>query len=351
MPDFIHSSDLSLRGVNKAYGATPVLHDIDLRFRAGRSYAILGPSGCGKTTLLRLIAGFERPDSGLIEGVGRRFAGPQEWVPPHERGIGYVPQEGALFPHLSVADNIGFGLRKDGQRQARIDALLGLIGMTGFAARMPHQLSGGQLQRVALARALAPSPTFVLFDEPFNALDATLRQTLCLDVRAALNQTGATGIVVTHDRQEAFSFADEIIVLQAGRVIQVDTPAGLYTNPVDATTAALVGDTVFLPGTVHGDHAETPLGIVLIAHRYGVTAGRDSRILLRPEQITVSPGLAPNATVEAALYLGESQTLTCRVGEGRDLRIAARCPSSLPCPPVGSRLALSIVGSGIAYTP
>ena len=200
---------------------------------SGSLAAVLGPSGCGKTTLLRIIAGFLRADAGTVTVGGRTLSGPGVHLPPERRRIGIVPQEGALFPHLSVARNISFGLTGlDRARSRRTEEMLGLVGLAGYGDRMPHELSGGQQQRIALARALAPEPQLVLLDEPFNALDSALRAGVRADVRAALRATGATAVLVTHDQQDAFT-ADLVAVVRDGRVAQCDTPQELYRHPAD----------------------------------------------------------------------------------------------------------------------
>ncbi|MET0711925.1 MAG: ABC transporter ATP-binding protein, partial [Jiangellaceae bacterium] len=200
-------SELVVRGLEKSFGSVRVLDELDLVVPAGRLAAVLGPSGCGKTTLLRVIAGFESADRGTVVLHGAQVAGPGVHVPPERRRVGVVPQEGALFPHLTVAGNVGFGLTRAERRAGRIGELLDLVGLGGFGHRMPYELSGGQQQRIALARALAPEPALVLLDEPFNALDTGLRAAIREDVRSALRAAGATAVLVTHDQEEALSMA------------------------------------------------------------------------------------------------------------------------------------------------
>src|SRR4051812_7811614 len=212
-------SSLTVTAVTKSYGATPVLTGVDLHVPEGSFTALLGPSGCGKTTLLRLVAGFDDPDRGTVGVGGRRVAGAGRSVPARRRHIGFVPQEGGLFPHLSVAGNVTFGLPRRQRRDAgRVRELLDLVGLDpALATRAPHQLSGGQQQRVALARALAPQPSLVLLDEPFSSLDASLRDEARRAVAAALRAAGATAVLVTHDQAEALSTADQVAVLRGGR--------------------------------------------------------------------------------------------------------------------------------------
>ena len=228
-------SDVSVRGVCKSFGGTRVLSGVDLSVPSGTVGVLLGPSGCGKTTLLRILAGHLQPDAGEVRIGGRLVADAATFVPPERRGISIVPQDGALFPHLDVAGNVAFGLDR-GRRQlpwkrtrheARVDELLELVGLPGAGRLHPAQLSGGQQQRVALARALAPSPALVLLDEPFSALDASLRASVRDDVKRVLQDAGATALLVTHDQEEALSMADSVAVMSAGRIEMHDTPSAV----------------------------------------------------------------------------------------------------------------------------
>ena len=231
---------LEVAGLRHAYDRDEVLHGVDLRAETGSIVAVLGPSGCGKTTLLRLVAGFERPTAGSIHLGGQPVTGAGTFVAPERRRVGIVPQEGALFPHLDVAGNVGFGLTRSVRRDDvggrsgadrpsdRTAECLALVGMSGFERRRPAELSGGQQQRVAIARALAPRPTVILLDEPFSSLDAGLRAGVRIEVTAAIRHDGATALVVTHDRAEALSMADRVVVLLDGRVAQVGTPEEVY---------------------------------------------------------------------------------------------------------------------------
>ena len=223
-------ADVVLDQVAKRFGDVAVLDGLDLRVSDGRTLAIVGPSGCGKTTILRLIAGFERPDAGTIVIGGTTVSGP-EWVPPHRRGIGYVPQEGGLFPHLTVGQNVTFGLDRAEASDERLRELLDLVSLDpAFAGRRPDQLSGGEQARVALARAMAIRPRVMLLDEPFSALDADLRGETRDAVRRLLDATGVTAIVVTHDREDAHDFADEVAVMDLGRVARIGPTAELYAE-------------------------------------------------------------------------------------------------------------------------
>ncbi len=252
---------VSIAGVAKSFGGLSVLSGVDLEVPPGSFTAILGPSGSGKTTLLRIIAGFERPDAGevrlgseVVDDAGHRF------VPCERRRIGYVPQEGALFPHLSVGRNVAFGLTRADRRGTRVDELLELVGLAGLARRYPHQLSGGQQQRVALARALAPDPELVLLDEPFSSLDASLRASVRAEVHDVLRLAGATSILVTHDQDEALSMADQVAILRGGVIAQINTPSSLYRLPRDAELAQFLGEANLVEGTASGTMVQTALG-------------------------------------------------------------------------------------------
>ena len=300
-------NDLVLSGITRSYGATRVLHGIDLTVPAGSFTAILGPSGCGKTTLLRLIGGFDQPDSGTIRlGETELYANGRS-VPPERRQIGYVAQEGALFPHLSVADNVAFGLKLGkGKRQARVAELLATVGLedAAIARRYPHELSGGQQQRVALARALAPAPKVILLDEPFSSLDASLRETTRRLIAESLKAAGATSILVTHDQAEALSLADQVAVMREGRLVQVASPRELYRRPIDVQTATSIGDAVILSARVGDGYATCALGRLRL-ERAGMAAS--CQILIRPEQIVLVPPGTPasaSARVVDVSYFG-----------------------------------------------
>jgi iron(III) transport system ATP-binding protein len=292
---------LTVTGLHKAFGTHPVLTGLDLDVPAGSFTAILGPSGSGKTTLLRLLAGFERADAGAIVIGDRVVDGPGAgYVPPEHRQIGYVPQEGALFPHLSVAANVGFGLPARQRRGPRTDELLTAVGLTGLGGRYPHQLSGGQQQRVALARALAIRPEVVLLDEPFASLDAHMRASVRTDVQRICRASGTTAILVTHDQDEALSMADRIAVLRDGTIVQYAAPQDLYTRPADPALARFVGDANLLDGELVGASAadadragavDTILGRLPLELASPLAAtGGPVTVLVRPEQLEILPG-------------------------------------------------------------
>jgi iron(III) transport system ATP-binding protein len=287
---------LAITGLYKAFGAHPVLTGVDLDVPAGAFTAILGPSGSGKTTLLRLLAGFEQADAGTIEIGDRMVDGPGAHVPPERRHIGYVPQEGALFPHLTVAANVGFGLPAGERRGPRTGELLEAVGLAGLGQRYPHQLSGGQQQRVALARALAIRPEVVLLDEPFASLDAHMRASVRADVQRICAQAGTTAILVTHDQDEALSMADRIAVLRDGRIVQYAAPADLYTRPADPALARFVGDANLVDGQLTGagrpGFVDTVLGRLPVepSSPAATAAPGPVTVLIRPEQLEITAG-------------------------------------------------------------
>jgi iron(III) transport system ATP-binding protein len=282
-------TSVSVEAVYKAFGSRPVLTGASLEVEDGSLVAILGPSGSGKTTLLRALAGFERVDAGRIS-LGTVVAdNGRHYLPPEERNIGYVPQEGALFPHLSAERNVAFGLTKAERRDGRVAELLEMVGLKGLERRYPHQLSGGQQQRVALARALAIQPGVVLLDEPFDSLDAGLRASVRADVREVLRAADTTAVLVTHDQDEALSFADEVAVLRDGVIAQVASPQELYTRPVDAGVAGFVGQANLVPATVSGGMARSVLGDLHMAAGHAFEGA--VTVLIRPEQLRLTaPG-------------------------------------------------------------
>jgi iron(III) transport system ATP-binding protein len=320
-------TDIRLHSVSKSYGGHSVLHDVDLAVPDGAVLALLGPSGCGKTTLLRLIAGFERSDAGKISLGPVLVESGGSFVPPEHRHIGYVPQEGALFPHLTAAGNIAFGLRNRKERTKRVQEMLDLIGLGGHAEKFPHELSGGQQQRIALARALAPNPRVMLLDEPFNALDLGLRRRMSEEVVGLLREAGTTTILVTHDPAEAFAAADLVAVMKDGTIMQCGKPADLYRSPASIDVARLTGGAIFLDGILRNGAAETALGLLPAD---GDAAAENSKVtvLLRPEQLRLtSSGNGRSALIVRSRFKGDHSVVTVDIG-GLSLDIRTQ---DVPC--------------------
>lgn len=313
-----------LESVGKRFrgAARAAVHDVRLRVMPGEILALLGPSGCGKTTTLRLIAGFERADTGCVEIAGRLVddAGANMHVPPEQRGVGIVFQDYALFPHLTVAGNIGFGLSRwpRAQREARLVELLVLTGLAEVAERYPHQLSGGQQQRVALARALAPRPDVLLLDEPFSNLDTELRVQMRLEVREILKSLGATAIFVTHDQQEAMTVADRMAVMLDGCIEQIDTPDIVYHYPATRAVARFVGQGTFVPARIAGAMAQTDLG--QFALDSGAAAAEHLDLLLRPRDVSLEPDPYGVATVVSRVFQGAEFTYVVQLPCGVQLQ-------------------------------
>lgn len=323
-----------------------ILHDASLEVAAGTTTVVVGPSGSGKTTLLRTIAGFVSPHAGEI----RLDGSPISKLPVHRRSIGLVAQDGALFPHLSVAGNISFGLDSStmSRRQVRhrVAELLELVSLpTDYGARRPHQLSGGQRQRVALARALASVPQVILLDEPFSALDAGLREKTRKAVQKVLHSTGTTALLVTHDQDEALSFADQVAVLTEGRLRQVGDPQEVYSRPADLETAQFLGEAVVLTASVTGGVAKCALGEIPL--RNSVHDG-EAHVILRPEQIAPAPtGEGALGVVLDSDYFGHDTTATVRI-HGEDQLIRIRQLNTEPAA-MGATIELSVHGRGTAY--
>jgi iron(III) transport system ATP-binding protein len=336
---------VDIAGARKTHGAREVLSGVDLAAPDGAITALLGPSGCGKTTLLRLIAGFDRLDAGEIALGGRVVSGPTAHLPPEKRRIGYVPQEGALFPHLSVAGNVGFGLTRAERRGPRIGDTLALVGVSELTARYPHELSGGQQQRVALARALAPRPGVVLLDEPFNGLDLDLRRAVSAEVMAALRKTGASAILVSHDPEEAFASADVVAVMDKGRIAQAGAPETVYAAPVSAAVARITGPAIFLDAAARDGRADTALGVLPIRPDSRCPEGA-ARLCLRPEQIvTVAGGGGRAGTVTARSFRGDHCVLTVAFG---DLALPVRAPASMAIGP-DEPVHVAVLGPCVAF--
>jgi iron(III) transport system ATP-binding protein len=270
----------------KGFGRHRVLTGVHLEVAAGSFISVLGPSGSGKTTLLRVLAGFERPDRGSVAIGGRTVDDGHSHVPAEERRIGYVSQEGSLFPHLTVGANVAFGLPRHQRRRQVVD-LLDAVGLSGLAGRYPHQLSGGQQQRVALACALAVKPRVVLLDEPFASLDANLRATVRADVHSVLRAAGTTTVLVTHDQDEALSLSDQVAVIRHGSIAQLGPPQAIYADPVDSELACFVGDANLVEGVFDGTMVATALGRFKVSANLGEATPGPVTVLVRPEQVHV----------------------------------------------------------------
>ena len=293
-------SSLEIHDLWKGYGRQPVLRGVELDVPAGSLTAVLGLSGGGKTTLLRVIAGFERAERGRVRLGEATLDDGRTYVPPERRSIGYVPQEGALFPHLDVAGNVGFGLSRSERRGAVVQELLEMVGIPQLASRLPHELSGGEQQRVALARALARRPQALLLDEPFSSLDASLRAHVREEVHALLREQGVTTVLVTHDQEEALSLADSVAVLRDGTIVQQGPPAALYERPVDERLARFLGAVNVLYASFLGDTAQTALGPLPLSAAADARDGAGA-VLVRPEQLEVQPLAEAEAEVLGAV--------------------------------------------------
>lgn len=328
-------SSIEVRDLDLTLGTTHVLRSLSLSVPEGAVTAVLGQSGCGKTSLLRALAGLVRPQSGTIRiGEGEVF-GPGTWLRPEQRNVGIVPQEGALFPHLTVAGNVAFGLKGAGKRkQQRTDELLVLVGMAGTAALRPDQLSGGMQQRVAVARALARRPGLVLLDEPFSALDAGLREEVRRDVLAAVRADGSTALLVTHDQDEALSTANRVAIMRNGQIVQEASPSEIYEWPVDLDTARFVGEALEFPATVVGTHGDFltvdgPGGRIRARVGPGTPAmvGGVGTVIIRPEDLILSDtdGEAGNdlgiALVTSVSYHGHGCLVSATLASGSPLTI------------------------------
>ena len=306
---------VTVEDLEHSYGKEPVLHGVSIDVSPGESIALLGPSGCGKTTLLRLIAGLESPSSGSITIGEDRVAG-DTWVPPDRRRVGMVFQDWALFPHLSVAKNVAYGISKSTSKDTEVSAALEMMNLAGLEDRMPATLSGGQQQRVALARALAPRPGVLLLDEPFSNLDTSLRIEVRTEVRELLADLGITSIFVTHDQDEAFIVGDRVAVMRNGQIVQTDSPQGLYHHPADQWTAEFVGTVSLLKGEAASGFANCSLGSVAIDPQLNGSVD----VLIRPEQLSITAG--GDGEVQSVEYYGHGSMIFVALG-GDQIRV--RC--------------------------
>jgi len=320
------SPELVVVNLHKGFGPHRVLTGVDLEVPAGSFTAVLGPSGSGKTTLLRVLAGFERPDQGTVAIGGATVDDEHSHVPADRRRIGYVSQEGSLFPHLTVGSNVAFGLPRH-QRRRQVGDLLDAVGLTGLAGRYPHQLSGGQQQRVALARALAVKPQVVLLDEPFASLDANLRATVRADVHSVLRSSGTTTVLVTHDQDEALSISDQVAVIRAGTIAQLGSPQDIYADPVDSELAGFVGDANLVDGVYDGKFVGTVLGRFEVSGDLWGAAPGPVTVLVRPEQVQVRPGGdgdGVRARVVSTAFYGHDSIVRLAPAQGGPSSVIAR---------------------------
>jgi iron(III) transport system ATP-binding protein len=341
-------------GLEKSFGEQPVLTGLDLEVPEGSLTAILGPSGSGKTTLLRVIAGFERADRGTVAIGGTVTDDGDHHIAPELRRIGYVPQEGALFPHLTVGRNVAFGVPRSLRRSGVIGDLLELVGMRGMGRRYPHQLSGGQQQRVALARALAVKPKLVLFDEPFSSLDPALRASVRADVQEVLRRAGTTALLVTHDQDEALSWADHVAVIRDGRIGQYGSPEALYAHPADPGVARFLGEANLVAGVVDGASVATALGALPYDAPGSGALGRgiEAVVLVRPEQLDLvgQPEEAPLAGAVAEYqYFGHDAVVRVRPDRPCGPEQLVVRVSGGPAWPVGTRVGIACRGRVLAW--
>jgi iron(III) transport system ATP-binding protein len=337
---------VSVRGLHKSFGEHSVLSGVELAIPAGTITSVLGPSGCGKTTLLRIVAGFDEPDGGVVSICGHAVAGQGHSVPAHRRRVGLMPQEGALFPHLSVGRNVGFGLTGSARDTSKEVAYwLEVVGLAGLADSRPHELSGGQQQRVALARALAPRPRVLLLDEPFASLDAGLRVRVREDIAEILRAADTTALLVTHDQSEALSLADSVALLLGGRITQHGRPAELYARPADLASARFIGATVELRGDCHDGVVTTALG----RHRARVpVADGPVVVVLRPEELRLHDAADGdvNARVTGFRFYGADAVVHVAMSDGVALRLGS--PGDVQVEN-GAPVAVEVVGDVLAY--
>ena len=324
------SSPIMLRcvGLSKQFGVGVVAaNDVSLEVARGTILALVGPSGCGKTTLLRMVAGLETPDVGAIEVDGRLVTGRGVFVPAERRGVGFVFQDYALFPHMTVAANIAYGLpRIFAGREERVNDMLELVGLVGLRNRRPHELSGGERQRVALARALAPAPKILLMDEPFSNLDPNLSARLQQEVREILHQAGITVVFVTHDQEAALSMGDVVAVMENGQIQQTGAPDEAFHQPVSRFVAGFLGDADFIPATLGArtDHVVTELGEAEVNNLLAERARHAALdLLVRPEDLSIEASEGGNGHVVERVFTGQFYAYRVQLESGRTCRVLA----------------------------
>ncbi len=327
---------LEINSLSCGFDGRRVVHDVSLSVAAGQVMCLLGPSGCGKTTTLRAISGVERPEAGLIRIDGRSVCGGEIFVPPETRGVGLIFQDFALFPHLSVCDNVAFGLKgRKAAKRRRVSELLERVHLERYIDAYPHELSGGEQQRVALARAIAPKPRVMLMDEPFSGLDNRLRDGIRDETLSVLKEEGAAVLLVTHEPEEAMRMADEIALMRGGRIVQRGAPYNIYNNPADRAAAAFFSDINVIEGEVNGALTDTPFGQFLAP---GVPDGTKVDIVIRPQHVRIDfdrAGRGPNPTprdgtparavVTRARFIGKESLVEFRLDEGGEM--SATVPS------------------------
>ena len=317
----------------KSFGETVALNQTKIELFNGEILAILGPSGCGKSTLLRAIAGFENIDSGDITINGKTVSSRDKFTPAEKRRVGMVFQDYALFPHLTVEDNVGFGTKSSSKsdKASLVKQMLKLVELDGMEGRYPHELSGGQQQRVAVARTLAANPVTILLDEPFSNLDATMRTEIRNTVRQALQGRGVATIIVTHDREEAFTIADRVAVMNSGQIEQVDTPENMYRSPVSKFVASMTGTANFMPAIITSNRAVTELGkFQWVSPTNGIVEGDEVELLVRPDDFLVLPNPNASVTVTSREYRGDAMVLSVELGSGNTIKCRQGPYSDLP---------------------
>ena len=330
-----NAAPLEAIAVTKSFATEPVLRGVSLRVGAGEMVALLGPSGCGKTTLLRILAGLEHPDAGEVRLGDEVLTGPGRDVPPERRRIGMVFQDWALFPHMSVARNVAYGLPRGPDRERQVTEALAMVGLAGLGDRAPATLSGGQQQRVALARALAPRPAALLLDEPFSNLDTSLRVQVRTEVHHLLADVGVTTVFVTHDQDEAFVLGDEVAVMSEGQIVQQAAPAELYESPATPWVAGFVGDANLLAGRASGRSVATPVGGVALR----APVDGEVEVLLRPEHLEVRDG--DQGVVDLVEFYGHDTVYAVLLDDGAALTVRV---AQAPTHARGDRVAVTYTG-------
>ncbi|HTL90145.1 MAG TPA: ABC transporter ATP-binding protein [Leptolyngbya sp.] len=343
----LESIILQLENVSKQFSDIPAVDAVSLKLRRGELLSLLGSSGCGKTTLLRLIAGFERPQWGRIKLAGQQVAGVDRWLPPEQRDIGMVFQDYALFPHLTVAENVGFGLKKSQRKQSSystrqasklIAEAIAQVGLSGLEKRYPHELSGGQQQRVALARALAPQPQLILLDEPLSHLDMQVRSHLRQEIRTVIKNTGTTAVFVTHDQEEALSISDRVAVMHHGKLEQLATPEMLYAEPATRYVAEFVTQANFLPTTYNGKGWKTAIGTLILNHIPDPFLDC-AELMIRQQDIKLEPNASGSVVVVDRQFLGREYRYCIRTNSGDRLQVLS---AIRPVLEIGARVKIRV---------